>query len=183
MRRLRPFGPRLCRAASAAARTQAKGPLESSSLGVLETKSFKAGSKTHKPPDSGALAVAHSRGNRKIVAWRPFLLECQPMADLARSAPVRDPYEYRDEDIAVPPRKLTDILKRIGPGMILAASIVGSGELIATTTLGAQVGYVALWVIVLSCIIKPVVQAEMGRYTIASAETGLSAYDRLPGPR
>ena len=46
-----PFGPRLCRAASAAARTQGKGPLESSSLGALEMKSFKAGSKTHKPPD------------------------------------------------------------------------------------------------------------------------------------
>ena len=52
--------------------------------------------------------------------------------------------------------------------MVLAASIVGSGELIATTTLGAQVGYTALWIILLSCLIKPVVQAELGRYTIAS---------------
>jgi len=67
--------------------------------------------------------------------------------------------------------------------MILAASIVGSGELIATTTLGAQVGYTALWIIVLSCAIKPVVQAELGRYTIASGETGLEALDHLPGPR
>jgi Mn2+/Fe2+ NRAMP family transporter len=67
--------------------------------------------------------------------------------------------------------------------MILAASIVGSGELIATTTLGAQVGYVALWIIVLSCAVKPVVQAELGRHTIASGETGLEALDHLPGPR
>jgi Mn2+/Fe2+ NRAMP family transporter len=67
--------------------------------------------------------------------------------------------------------------------MVLAASIVGSGELIATTTLGAQVGYTALWIIVLSCAIKPVVQAELGRYTIASGETGLEALDHLPGPR
>jgi Mn2+/Fe2+ NRAMP family transporter len=67
--------------------------------------------------------------------------------------------------------------------MILAASIVGSGELIATTTLGAQVGYAALWVIVLSCFIKPAVQAEMGRYTIATGETGLESYNRFPGPR
>ena len=42
-------------------------------------------------------------------------------------------------------------LRRIGPGMVLAASIVGSGELIATTTLGAQAGYTALWVVLLSC--------------------------------
>jgi Mn2+/Fe2+ NRAMP family transporter len=67
--------------------------------------------------------------------------------------------------------------------MILAASIVGSGELIATTTLGAKVGYAALWVIVLSCLIKPVVQAEMGRYVIASGETGLESFNRVPGPR
>jgi Mn2+/Fe2+ NRAMP family transporter len=67
--------------------------------------------------------------------------------------------------------------------MVLAASIVGSGELIATTTLGAQVGYSALWIIVLSCAIKPVVQAELGRHTIATGETGLEALDHLPGPR
>ena len=48
--------------------------------------------------------------------------------------------------------------------MILAASIVGSGELIATTTLGAEVGFTALWIIVISCLIKPAVQAELGRH-------------------
>ncbi|PYQ06660.1 MAG: hypothetical protein DMF82_05625 [Acidobacteria bacterium] len=78
---------------------------------------------------------------------------------------------------------MREALRRIGPGLVLAASIVGSGELIATTTLGAQVGYTALWIIVLSCAIKPVVQAELGRYTIASGETGLEALDHLPGPR
>ncbi len=78
---------------------------------------------------------------------------------------------------------MTAILRRIGPGMILAASIVGSGELIATTTLGAQVGYAALWVILLSCFIKPAVQAEIGRYTIATGETGLESFNSFPGPR
>ena len=94
-----------------------------------------------------------------------------------------DPYRLRPEDVADPPHGLAPTLRRIGPGMVLAASIVGSGELIATTTLGAQVGYSALWIIVLSCAIKPVVQAELGRYTIASGETGLEALDHLPGPR
>ncbi|MDX2032450.1 MAG: Nramp family divalent metal transporter [Blastocatellia bacterium] len=95
----------------------------------------------------------------------------------------QDPYELRPEDVSPPPRTLFETLKRIGPGMILAASIVGSGELIATTTLGAEVGYTALWVILLSCLIKPVVQAEMARYIIASGETGLASFDRVPGPR
>jgi manganese transport protein len=94
-----------------------------------------------------------------------------------------DPYQLRAAEVAEPPRSMAAALRRIGPGMILAAAIVGSGELIATTTLGAQVGYVALWVILLSCIAKPVIQAEMGRYTIATGETALEAFDRLPGPR
>jgi Mn2+/Fe2+ NRAMP family transporter len=95
----------------------------------------------------------------------------------------RDPYELRDADVQDPPTTLGAALFRIGPGLVLAAAIVGSGELIATTTLGAQVGYVALWIILLSCVIKPVVQAEMGRYSIATGETGLEALDRVPGPR
>ena len=82
-----------------------------------------------------------------------------------------------------PPKTFLGTLKRIGPGMILAASIVGSGELIATTTLGAKVGYTAMWIIILSCLIKPVVQAELGRYVIATGETGLAGFNRAPGPR
>jgi manganese transport protein len=94
-----------------------------------------------------------------------------------------DPYRLQAEDVADPPRSLGAILRRIGPGLILCASIVGSGELIATTTLGAQAGYVALWVILLSCFIKPAIQVEMGRYTIATGETALESFNRFPGPR
>jgi Mn2+/Fe2+ NRAMP family transporter len=94
-----------------------------------------------------------------------------------------DPYQLRPEDVREPPASLGRILRQTGPGLILAASIVGSGELIATTTLGAQVGYAALWIILLSCVIKVVVQAEWGRYTIATGETGLESFNRIPGPR
>ena len=82
-----------------------------------------------------------------------------------------------------PPTTLLAAITRIGPGMVLAAAIVGSGELIATTTLGAQVGYAALWVILASCAIKPIVQAELGRYTVATGETMLEGFNRIPGPR
>ena len=94
-----------------------------------------------------------------------------------------DPYQMRPEEVAEPPRSIIGILRKTGPGIILAASIVGSGELIATTTLGAQVGYAALWIILLSCAIKPIIQAEWGRYTIASGETGLESFNHVPGPR
>ena len=108
------------------------------------------------------------------------------MADAVASPPiqeVKDPYRLDPADVSPPPQTLGSILARIGPGLVLCASIVGSGELIATTTLGAQVGYSALWLILLSCIVKPAVQAELGRYAIASAETGLTGVNRMPGPR
>jgi len=94
-----------------------------------------------------------------------------------------DPYSLDRASVEAPPRSFWAALRRIGPGMILAASIVGSGELIATTTLGAEAGYLALWIVVFSCFIKPAMQAEIGRYSIVTGETGLAGFNRLPGPR
>lgn len=92
-----------------------------------------------------------------------------------------DPYALDPKDVLEPPTKLGAILKEIGPGIVLSASIVGSGELIATTTLGAKVGYTVMWLVILSCLIKAVVQSFLGRYTIAMGETGLEAFNRIPG--
>src|SRR5687768_11745048 len=102
---------------------------------------------------------------------------------LEDAAVIRDPYQFHPDEVTDPPRTFWGILRRIGPGMILSASIVGSGELIATTTLGAEVGYVALWLIILSCLIKPAVQSEIGRYIIATGRTGAEAFNEVPGPR
>ncbi len=99
------------------------------------------------------------------------------------SPPPKDLYALDPADIENPPRSWGGALRRIGPEIIFSASIVGSGELIATTTLGAQVGYVALWVILLSCLIKPAVQAAIGRFTVATGQTGLAGFNLLPGPR
>ncbi len=99
------------------------------------------------------------------------------------SATLTNPYAYDPAAIEEPPRSFTGALRRIGPGMLLTAAIVGTGELIATTRLGAEVGFVMLWAIIGSCLIKTIVQAVWGRYTIATGETGLSAMNHFPGPR
>jgi manganese transport protein len=99
------------------------------------------------------------------------------------SRPQADPYVLVPDAVEAPPATFATALGRIGPGMVLAASIVGSGELIATTTLGAQAGFSLLWIILVSCAIKPVVQGELGRYTIATGHTGLEGFNSVPGPR
>jgi Mn2+/Fe2+ NRAMP family transporter len=81
------------------------------------------------------------------------------------------------------PTDFFGILKRLGPGLIIAGSIVGSGELIATTKTGAQAGISLLWLIVIGCLIKVFVQVELGRFAITHGETTLSALNRVPGPR
>jgi len=94
-----------------------------------------------------------------------------------------DPYALTDAAIQDPPKSLWAALGKIGPGIILAGSIIGSGELILTTSLGAEYGFVFLWLILFSCIIKVFVQIELGRNAISSGKPTLSALDELPGPR
>lgn len=86
-------------------------------------------------------------------------------------------------DVQDPPRRWAGVLTRLGPGLIIAGSIVGSGELIATTKTGAEAGFTLLWLIVLGCAIKVFVQVEIGRYTVTWGETALNGLNRVPGPR
>ncbi len=81
------------------------------------------------------------------------------------------------------PTDLTGILKQLGPGLIISAVIVGSGELIVTPKLGAAVGFQLLWFIILGCFIKVFVQIELGRFAITNGMTTLQAMNIMPGPR
>lgn len=94
-----------------------------------------------------------------------------------------DNYLITHKTIKEPPTSLGQKLKFLGPGFILSASIVGSGELIATTTLGARAGFTAFWIIIISCLAKVAVQLEFGKHTIISGETAMQAFNKLPGPR
>jgi manganese transport protein len=94
-----------------------------------------------------------------------------------------DLYALSPDAIKEPPHTFATAVKQIGPGLILAASIVGTGELIQTTSLGAKAGFSLLWLILLSCVIKVFVQVELGRYAITHGKTTLAAFDSLPGPR
>ncbi len=82
-----------------------------------------------------------------------------------------------------PPLGLAAALRFLGPGLILSAAVVGSGELIATTVLGAETGFTLLWVILLSCFTKVAVQVQYGRHVIAHGIPSFQAWDRTNGPK
>lgn len=105
------------------------------------------------------------------------------MTDESRATSESDLYALHPDAVQEPPRTWGAALAQIGPGLILAASIVGTGELINTTSLGARAGYQLLWLILLSCVIKVFIQVELGRYAITHGKTTLAAFNTLPGPR
>lgn len=105
------------------------------------------------------------------------------MSDLESSRQLESLGGGNSTSIEPPPQTIPGILRRLGPGVILAASIVGSGELIATTKTGAQAGFWLLWLIIIGCVIKVFAQVEFGRYAISSGRTTMTALDEVPGPR
>jgi Mn2+/Fe2+ NRAMP family transporter len=86
-------------------------------------------------------------------------------------------------DIKNPPNSLVEKLKFLGPGFILSASIVGSGELIATTVLGAEGGFITFWVILVSCFVKVAIQLEFGKNAIVTGKPLMGSFSMLPGPK
>lgn len=95
----------------------------------------------------------------------------------------KDPYLITAETIVAAPTTFKERIKHLGPSLILSAAIVGSGELIATTTLGARAGFTAFWVIILGCLIKVLVQVEFAKHTILTGNTPMKSLNELPGPK
>ncbi|MEW6636770.1 MAG: Nramp family divalent metal transporter [Actinomycetota bacterium] len=91
-----------------------------------------------------------------------------------------DPYHLSPDGIKEPPTGWGSSLRYLGPGLILSASIVGSGELIATTALGAQAGFAILWMVIFSTLVKVAVQVELARWTISTGEPALTGYNKVP---
>lgn len=82
-----------------------------------------------------------------------------------------------------PPTSVLGILSRLGPGLIIAGSIVGSGELITTTSTAGKAGFALLWLILIGCVIKVFVQVEFGRYSVVTGKTTMEGLNEVPGPR
>ncbi|MEQ3550292.1 Nramp family divalent metal transporter [Pseudonocardia nematodicida] len=93
-----------------------------------------------------------------------------------------DAYTLDAADVQDPPRTLAGKLRYLGPGMLISASVVGAGELILTTTLGAQAGFVLLWMVILAATVKVWVQLELATWTILTGRTAMEGYNRI-GPR
>lgn len=69
----------------------------------------------------------------------------------------------------------------VGPGLVVAATGVGAGDLVATLAAGSQFGYTLLWAAIAGCIMKIVLVEGAGRWTLSTGRTIFEGWRSL-GP-
>ncbi|TPQ19627.1 Nramp family divalent metal transporter [Streptomyces sporangiiformans] len=61
--------------------------------------------------------------------------------------------------------------KYIGPGIVVAATGVGAGDLVATLIAGSNFGYTLLWAAIIGCLVKISLAEACGRWHLSTGRT------------
>ncbi|WP_189931248.1 Nramp family divalent metal transporter [Streptomyces sulfonofaciens] len=69
--------------------------------------------------------------------------------------------------------------KHIGPGIVVAATGVGAGDLVATLIAGSKFGYTLLWAAVVGCLVKISLAEATGRWHLATGRTMFDGWRSL----
>ena len=69
--------------------------------------------------------------------------------------------------------------RHLGPGIVVAATGVGAGDLVATLIAGSRFGYTLLWAAVVGCIVKIALSEGSARYHLATGSTILAGWRSL----
>lgn len=72
--------------------------------------------------------------------------------------------------------KKKNVLKTLGPGIVIAATGVGAGDMIAASVAGAKYGTVILWAAVLGAVLKYFMNEGIARWQLATGTTILQGW-------
>ncbi|MFJ2767645.1 Nramp family divalent metal transporter [Streptomyces sp. NPDC087300] len=61
--------------------------------------------------------------------------------------------------------------KYVGPGIVVAATGVGAGDLVATLIAGSKFGYTLMWAAIIGCLVKISLAEATGRWHLATGRT------------
>ena len=75
------------------------------------------------------------------------------------------------------------LLGIIGPGLVVAATGVGAGDLATGALTGMKLGVVVLWAVLVGALIKFVLNEGLARWQLATGQTILEGVILRPGPR
>lgn len=82
-------------------------------------------------------------------------------------------------DSSQPPSGTLARWKLVGPGIVVAVTGVGAGDLVATLIAGSRFGYALLWAAVVGCIVKIALAEGSARYHLATGSTMLEGWRSL----
>ncbi|MER5892522.1 Nramp family divalent metal transporter [Streptomyces sp. NPDC001876] len=71
--------------------------------------------------------------------------------------------------------------KYIGPGIVVAATGVGAGDLVATLIAGSKFGYTLMWAAVIGCLVKISLAEAVGRWHLATGRTLFEGWRSIGG--
>lgn len=69
--------------------------------------------------------------------------------------------------------------RRVGPGIVVAATGVGAGDLVATLVAGQAYGYALTWAVVVGCVVKIALAEATGRFHLATGTTVVEGWRSL----
>ncbi len=74
-------------------------------------------------------------------------------------------------------------LRSLGPGIIMAATAIGTSHLILSPVAGACFGYGLIWLVLFSHVFKYPAFEFGSRFAIATGVSLIRGYQRVPGPK
>jgi len=88
------------------------------------------------------------------------------------------PGELKEKNLPVPP----GLWRLLGPGMIMLAAALGSGEIYFWPGITMKYGFSLIWPAIIAISLQYVLNTEFARYTIATGETVITGFTRLWKP-
>ena len=77
------------------------------------------------------------------------------------------------------PRTLGSRLRYVGPGIVIAVTGVGAGDMVTSLVAGTDFGMVLIWAVVLGALLKWFLTEGIGRWYMASGQTILQGWHAL----
>ncbi len=81
-------------------------------------------------------------------------------------------------------KKIKNIFRSIGPGLIIASVVLGPGSITVASRIGSEYGYSFLWVIVLATVFMITYTSMSARFGVVNSDSKFAvlAGKSVPGP-
>ncbi|MFJ7744589.1 Nramp family divalent metal transporter [Peribacillus sp. NPDC097295] len=87
--------------------------------------------------------------------------------------------ELNHAQIKLPPTTMREKLRQVGPGIVVAATGVGTADLITSIVIGTSFGMTFVWAIIVGAILKYFLNEGVGRWYLATGQTMIDGWHSL----